>query len=129
MIETLRGLLVTEIMYSPPNTVTVDGDEFEFIELKNVATTSLELSGVSFTNGISYTFPIGTFIAPGQFIVLVSNPTAFTSKYPGVRVDGVYTNHLSNGGETVTLVHVPGSPIFSLRYGQRPPLPATADRH
>jgi hypothetical protein len=119
--------LITEIMYHPPGTTNLVGDEFEFIELKNVASTNLELSGVRFTNGISFTFPVGTFVAPGNFVVLVSNPAAFTNKYPGVRVDGVYTNRLSNGGETVALTHVTGTPIFSVNYGTRPPWPPSAD--
>jgi hypothetical protein len=127
IIQNFTGLLVTEIMYHPPGTTNYDGDEFEFIELKNVASTNLELSGIQFNNGINYTFPIGTFLAPGQFLVLVHNATAFTSKYPAVPVGGVYTNNLSNGGETVTLVHVSGAPIFSVDYGTRPPWPVTAD--
>ena len=93
-------------MYHPPGTTNLSGDEFEFIELKNVASTNLELSGLHFTNGISYTFPVGTFLAPGHFFVLVSNPAAFTNRYPAVHVDGVYTGKLSNSGETLTLVHV-----------------------
>jgi hypothetical protein len=127
VIQNFTDLLITEIMYHPPSTTNLDGDEFEFVELKNVASTNLELSGVRFTNGILFTFPIGTFVAPGQFVVLVSNPAAFTNKYPGARVDGVYTNRLSNGGETVALTHVTGAPIFSVNYGTRPPWPPAAD--
>ena len=127
VIQNFTDLLITEIMYHPPGTTNLDGDEFEFIELKNVASTNLELSGVRFTDGISFTFPVGTFLSPGGLVVLVSNPTAFTNKYPGVRVDGVYTNRLSNGGETVALAHVTGTPIFSVNYGTRPPWPTTAD--
>jgi hypothetical protein len=127
VIQNFTGLLITEIMYHPPGTTNLDGDAFEFVELKNVTGANLELSGVRFTNGISYTFPVGKFVAPGQFIVLVSNPTAFATKYPGVRVDGVYTNNLSNSGEMVTLVHVTGAPIFSASYDTRPPWPASAD--
>src|SRR5256885_4845355 len=127
LIQNFTGLLLTEIMYHPPSTTNYGGDAFEFIELKNVASTNLELSGVRFTNGISYIFPVGTFVAPGQFIVLAGNPTAFASKYPAVRVDGVYTNNLSNGGETVTLVQVTGAPIFSVNYGTRPPWPSSPD--
>jgi hypothetical protein len=126
-IQNFTGLLITEIMYHPPGTTTVDGERFEFVELKNVAGTNLELSGVRFTNGILYTFPVGTFVAPGQFIVLASDPAAFTNKYPGVRVDGVYTNNLSNSGETVALIHAAGPPIFSVNYDTRPPWPTAAD--
>jgi hypothetical protein len=74
VIQNFTELLITEIMYHPPATTNLDGDEFEFIELKNVASTNLELSGLRFTDGISFTFPVGAFLAPGQFVVLVSNP-------------------------------------------------------
>jgi hypothetical protein len=127
IIQNFSGLLITEIMYHPPNTTDMNGNAFEFIELKNVESTNLELSGVRITNGTSYTFPVGTFVAPGQFIVLASDAAAFTNKYPGVRVDGVYTNNLSNSGETVTLVHATGTPIFSVKYDTRPPWPTVAD--
>jgi hypothetical protein len=127
IIQDFTGLLLTEIMYHPPGTADLSGDEFEFIELKNVAPTNLELSGLYFTNGISYTFPVGTFLAAGHFFVLVSNPAAFTNRYPAVHVDGVYTGKLSNSGETLTLVHVTGAPIFSVNYGTRPPWPSSPD--
>jgi len=127
VIQNFSGLLITEIMYHPPGITNIDGDEFEFIELKNVTSTNLELSGVRFTNGIAFTFPVGTFVPPNNFVVLVSNPSAFGNKYPGVGVDGVYTNRLSNSGETVSLAHVTGAPIFSVNYGTRPPWPQAAD--
>jgi hypothetical protein len=127
VIQNFSGLLATEIMYHPPDGANYDGTAFEFIELKNVASTNLELSGLRFTNGISYTFPVGTFVAPGQFIVLVSDRTAFTNKYPGVPVFGVYTNSLSNSGETLTLIHASGTPIFTVNYDTRPPWPPAAD--
>ena len=121
------SLVVSEIMYHPPNQTSLDGDEFEFIELKNVGDTDLDLSGVHFTNGITYTFPVGSAIAPGRFLVLVSNPTAFAAKYPGVRVDGVYSGNLSNQGEKITLDDVSGTNLFSVSYGESSPWPMTAD--
>jgi hypothetical protein len=127
VIQNYTDVLVTEIMYHPPGTTNYASDAFEFVELKNVGGASRELSGVHFANGIDYTFPIGTFLDPGQFVVLASDPVAFGTRYPGVRVDGVFTNHLSNGGEAVTLVHASGTPIFSVTYNTRPPWPSTAD--
>ena len=127
IIQNFTDLLITEIMYHPPGATNFGGDEFEFIELKNVAATNLELSGLSFTNGIHYTFPVGSFVAPGHFVVLVANPAAFTNRYPSVHVDGVYSGRLSNSGDTLTLVHAAGVPICSMRYDPRAPWPSTPD--
>jgi hypothetical protein len=127
IIQDFTDLLITEIMYHPPGTTNFDGNEFEFIELKNVAATNLELSGLSFTNGIHYTFPVGSFVAPGQFVVLVANPAAFTNRYPAVKVAGVYSGRLSNSGDTLALVHVTGVPICSISYGTRAPWPSSPD--
>ena len=125
--QNYTDLLVTELMYHPPSAANLDGDAFEFIELKNVGTSSRELSGVHFDSGIDYTFPVGSFVAPGQFVVLVSDATAFASKYPGVRIDGVYGQRLANSSETLSLLHVTGAPVVSVHYDSRAPWPVTAD--
>lgn len=124
--QTYTDVLVTEIMYHPPDTALQDGDAFEFIELKNVGSSARELSGVHF-EGIDYTFPVGSFVGPGQFVVLVSDRTAFASKYPGVHVDGVYQGKLANSGETVILWHAAGTPLFSVHYDTQAPWPVAAD--
>ena len=127
--QDFRGLLATEVMYHPPPSVATNytADDFEFIELKNASSADLDLSGLRFTNGITCSVPVGTIIGPGQFVVLVSNPEAFTNKYPGVRYNGVYEGRLSNSGETLTLTDPAGTPVLSFAYDTRPPWPATAD--
>lgn len=125
--QSYGGLLITEIMYNPVGGVALNGEDFEFIELKNLNSTNIELSGLRFTNGINYVFPPGLTLAPRAFHVMVSNPALFTNRYPGIKVGGVFTNHLSNGGETLTLVHADGKPVFSVSYGTRLPWPPLAD--
>lgn len=127
VIQAYTNLLITEIMYNPLPEGAIDGDQFEFIELKNVNPVEIDLGGVHFTNGIDYVFPNGTRLGPGQFVVLVHNPTNFANRYPDVRVDGVYTHNLANGGERITLVHAVGTPIFSVAYHDQPPWPTGAD--
>ncbi len=127
ILQDYSGLLLTEIMYHPPNAADLDGSAFEFVELKNAGAASQELSGVHFSGGIDYTFPIGSFVGPGQFVLLVSDPIAFASKYPGVRIDGVFQKNLSNGGETLALVDVAGSPVLSVTYDTKAPWPVSAD--
>jgi len=127
LIQTYTNLLLTELMYHPAPEGEVDGDQFEFIELKNVNPFEIDLSGVRFTNGVRFAFPLGTKLGPGRFAVLARNATNFARRYPGVFLDGVYSGSLANGGERVTLVHAVGTPLFSVEYRDAAPWPETAD--
>ena len=127
LIQTFTNLFITEIMYNPPATEVFSGNQLEFIELKNVGSTELDLSGVQFTDGIQFTFRIGTRLDPGAFVVLVGDSNAFSQSYPGVQIDGVYSGRLSNSGERLTLSHAVGTPIFSVRYYDTEPWPISAD--
>ena len=125
--QDLSQLALTEIMYHPLDLGSIDGGQLEFLELKNMGTTPLDLSGLTFSSGITFTFPNGTIMAPGQFFVLARDEAAFASKYPGVAVQGIYTGKLNNGGEKLTLSHALGTSIFSVTYNDRSPWPSTPD--
>lgn len=127
LIQTFDTLRVTEIHYHPVAEGSIDGDAFEFIELKNVGADTLDLSGVRCVDGIDYTFPLGTRLEPGRWVVLVSDAEAFARRYPGVAVSGVYQGRLSNGGERVALVHATGAPLVEVTYGVESPWPPAAD--
>lgn len=94
-------LRVTEIMADPAG-----GGAYEFVELQNIGATTLALDGVRFTKGIDYTFPAGTNLAAGAFIVVCRDSASFLSRYPGVAsslASGVFTGALDNSGETLAL--------------------------
>jgi hypothetical protein len=112
----LDVLRVTEIMYNPADSGPVDGDEYEFVELKNTGTELLDLSGVALTGGILYAFPEGTFVRGGAFAVVVANAGAFQQRYPDVTVSGAYRRNLSNGGDTVELRDSAGAVLLSITY-------------
>lgn len=114
-------LKVTELMYNPP-----DGQEFEFLELKNTGSVALDLSGATFTSAISYTFPADSVMNAGQFIVLAADAPSLAAKYPGVTAYGQYSGHFSNSGDTLTLTYPTGATILSFTYGVAPPWPPTA---
>ncbi|HEX9922776.1 MAG TPA: CotH kinase family protein, partial [Anaerolineae bacterium] len=117
-----RQLRLTEIMYNP-----ADGDDYEFLELKNVGQSPLDLSGVAFS-GIRYVFPAGTDqLRPGQFVVLARNPTAFKDRYPNVPITGVYDGQLSNKGEQILLVDAAGNEILSIDYDDENGWPISPD--
>ncbi len=120
-------LMISEIMYHPSGEDGVDGDVFEFIELKNVSNQVMAMGGIHFIQGIDYTFDDGVELAPGAFAVLVQDAEAFASRYPGVPVTGVYGGRLNNGGEDVVLVHASGAPLTQVRYRDEEPWPILAD--
>ena len=123
--QDLTKLSLTEIMYHPPDLGGLSGNDLEFLELKNCGTNTLDLSGLTFSKGISFTFTNGTRLGAGRFFVLARNAAAFASKYPGVAVGGTYTGQLDNGGEELRLSHPLGSTIFSVSYADRLPWPVT----
>jgi len=121
------SLALTEINYHPLPAGSVDGDDFEFLEFKNTGTGALDLGGLVFTSGITFTFPAGTVLAPGEFFVLARNTTRFQSRY-GFAPDGVFAaGGLNNSGEALTLVHSTGGIVLSVTYSDTIPWPPAAD--
>ena len=116
------ALHVSEIHYNP-----LDGSEYEFIELHNSGDTTLDLSGVAFTNGVELTFGPGASLAPGAFAVVVADEIAFAARYPGVVPVGVWRGGLQNGGEKVTLSDANGRTIVSAEYDDEGFWPLAAD--
>ncbi len=102
-----RWLRITELFYDPPG-----GSGAEYIELKNVGGDPLDLAGVSFTDGVEFSFPAGASLAPGEVGILVSDPAA----YPAANVLGTYAGALNNGGEQVTLRDADGENVLSFEY-------------
>lgn len=124
------SLVITEIHYNPlkdeVSDVSVDGEMFEFIEIKNIGSEDMDVSGYSFTNGITYTFPAGTVIKSGEFLVLASDKTWFESRY-GFEPDGQYTGNLKNSGEKVELCDASGDLMDEIDYKDSSPWPIEAD--
>ncbi len=97
----LDNLRITEVMYKPNG-----GNDYEFVELKNIGNAPLDLSSVRFTNGIDYTFPAGTSLGAGAFTVVARNRAVLQSRFPLVEpvlAPGQYSGALDNSGETLTL--------------------------
>jgi hypothetical protein len=126
-------LRVTEIMYhpaDPPSGSTYENDDFEYVELTNISTTQLDLTGVRFTDGPVFDFTGGNFtkLDPGAKVLIVSNWDAFHERY-GTGLDGIIAGeygvvtktildptHLSNSGEKITLVDALGETILGFTY-------------
>ncbi len=125
--ELRQNLRFTEIMYHPPDQSPYLSDELEFLELQNIGGVSLNIGGLTFTAGITFTFTNDTTLAPGQRFLLGRNATALQAKYPGLIVNGIYSGKLDNAGETLRLSTPTSVTVLELSYGDSSPWPVTAD--
>jgi hypothetical protein len=124
----LYNVRFTEIHYHPLAQDTIENRSLEFIELKNIGDSPIDLSGVQFSRGLTYKFPINTILHGGEFIVLASNSLQFYARY-GFAPFGCYEGFLANDGETVALINVSQDTLLSVRYDDKSPWPEEADGH
>ena len=120
------ALYVSEVHYHPLADDTSDERLLEFIELHNAGTTPVDLSLAVFDQGINYTFPAGTALAPNAYLVLAADQAAFTQRY-GFVPFGQYNGRLANSGEEIALNTAAGDPILNLTYNDKAPWPEAAD--
>lgn len=123
----LDQLLVDEAATGATAALSLTGDRYEFVELKNTGATPLNLSGARFTDGLKYDFPEGAVLGPGQFWVLTPHRSNFRDRQPAVSVRGFYLGRLDNGGERLTLVDYFGNLVTTVQYSDAAPWPASAD--
>ena len=126
LLSDLDNLKITEINYHPLAEDTIDGDNFEFIELKNIGSSPIDLTGVRFTEGISFSFPADSILNPDKFITLASNQYYFNMRYNFIPF-GEYKGLLDNSGERIVLTNILQDTIVSIRYNDREPWPESAD--
>jgi hypothetical protein len=133
------NLAITEINYHPyaPTAAEIaagysDAEMFEFVEIKNIGSTNVDISQISFTFGVTwnagYASDQSYSLAPGDIVVIVSNPAAFAYRYGGgIPIVGVYSGHLDNAGEKITLVNRLGQVISNIHYSDSGAWPGRAD--
>jgi hypothetical protein len=133
------NLVISEINYNPENpflpaelAVSPDKDEYEYIEVMNIRpSSSVDLTGVRFTAGITTVALGNQILAPGERAVFVKNLAAFNVRYaavvPAPRILGTYSGSLNNQGEQIVLNAAGGAVIRDFVYDDDPPWPAVAD--
>lgn len=136
-LASATNLTISELHYNPVDpTLTeeaagfTDADDFEFVELVNLdSVNDVNLGNVTFSNGVSFTFPVGTILAPDERILVVANQAAFETRY-GVGatvIAGEYSGSFRNSGERVQVDAADGSVILDFTYGDSEPWPTAAD--
>jgi hypothetical protein len=139
--QDLSKLLFTEVMYHPTDALGLEREEF--VEFKNVGEKPLDLSGLQFRDIADpfgdpfsvppfYTFPAGSIVQPGQFVLLVFDAIAFGSIYPNVAVQGEFTFRGSGLNERAGLLALASenrATATTMRYWTHEPWPVLPDNH
>ncbi len=97
-----RDIVINEIMFNP---ISGDNDD-EFIELHNRSAQPVNIGEWRFISGIDYSFPAGTTIQAGDYLVVAKNAAQLMTNYPGLtplNLIGDYNGTLGNGGDRVAL--------------------------
>jgi len=115
------SLVLSEIMYHPTNS------NLEFVELFNSRGEPQDLSGYQLGGSINFTFPPGSQIDGGGFVVVAKSPTDLQDVYGLSGVLGPYTNNLPNNQGTVQLLNQAGGVLLEVNYGTTPHWPVSSD--
>ncbi|MEO8353178.1 MAG: lamin tail domain-containing protein, partial [Chthoniobacteraceae bacterium] len=101
----------------------------EWVELYNKGADPVNLAGWTLDGGTSFTFPAGTTIEAGEYLVVAKNATALAAKWPeqSARILGNFSGSLSNRGERLALKDANGNPADELHYYTGGAWPETAD--
>ena len=112
-------VVINEIHYNPADAQGPDAD-YEFIELVNPGTETADLSGFTL-DGLSYTFPAGTTLAAGQYLVLAANAATYPGALPWP------AGELADDGQRLALADAFGQLVDEVTYGDAGDWPAAPD--
>ncbi|MCK4563061.1 MAG: lamin tail domain-containing protein, partial [Verrucomicrobia bacterium] len=117
----IGNLMITELHYNPSGYL----DDHEFIEIWNASPNLVDLTGVTLSGGVTYTFPDGFVLDPFAFAVIVENEFQFQDRYQiasspwyhaGITVCGKWSGKLGNSGEQIALLAANGAEILTVSY-------------
>ena len=125
-LATSDSLVISEILFDPAEASEEEKPEgfktsdFEFLEFYNASDIAIDLSPLSFDDGIRFDFSSAdeSTIAPKSYLVIVANRDAFVQRYGGdIAIGGDYGQRLNNSGETLEIIHgTSGEVVKSLTY-------------
>ncbi|MBT6238996.1 MAG: lamin tail domain-containing protein, partial [Verrucomicrobia bacterium] len=134
------NILLSAIHYHPTAPVTSEMEsgyqnrrDFEFLELHNPSSQSIDLRGLRFTAGIDFEFDASASILelpPGKSLIIASNQEAFESRFGTTwNIAGTFrrNTNLNNGGERIAAINSAGQIVLDVTYSDQPPWPTAPD--
>jgi hypothetical protein len=107
---TPNNLVVSEFCYDPQASAPYISRDLEFIVLRNISATAVDLTGVQLAGAATLSLtgsPQTLTLPPGGEAVLAANPSALQAVHgsapSGTPVFGPFTGALDNAGETIRI--------------------------
>jgi hypothetical protein len=118
------ALVISEIMYKPAS--RADSSNLEFLEIYNSNPYYQEIGGYTLAGTkMNYTFPAGTVLPGGGFLVVAASPGSICSVYGMSNVCGPYSGSLT-ASDTIKLLDDQGTILLNISYSSSSPWPVAA---
>ncbi|MBK9108085.1 MAG: lamin tail domain-containing protein [Saprospiraceae bacterium] len=104
-------IVITEIMYNPPESGT---DYLEYIEFQNTGNTPVNMNNYKIPDAVVFTFP-DTVISPGSFIVVCVDSLRLDSIF-NIQALEWTSGGMRNTDEVITLLNANGEFVDSVHY-------------
>lgn len=121
---TSNNLVISEIHYHP-----AEDEDAEYLVLFNRNPNhAIDLSGLTFVDGIRFQFPAGTNLEKSESRLLVRSEVAYRDAFGAARpIIGQYEGALSNNGERLRLENAKGEVLIDFEYDDTEPWPTAPD--
>jgi regulation of enolase protein 1 (concanavalin A-like superfamily) len=119
------ALVISEIMYHPA--ARADGRNLEFVEVYNGQPYYEDISGWKLDGDITFTFPSGTIIPGGGFLVVAAVPDDLRAVCSLDTVLGPFKGKLANQGGKIRLLGDRDAVLLEIEYNDKAPWPELAD--
>jgi hypothetical protein len=118
------NLVVSQLHFDPAG-----GSAFEFMELMNISTQNIDLTGVRVRDAVDYDFPAGIILGPGARLQIAGDLAGFADRYGSaatLRPVGPFLGNLNNDGERIRIVSDTQGVIKDFSYDDDLPWPVEA---
>lgn len=120
-VVTIADLVITEIMYNPPESGT---DSLEFIEVYNKGAAA-DLSGYYFSDGVEGNFP-SIVLTSGEYLLFAVDSVAFENNF-GLTAYQWTSGALSNSGESIEISAPNATVVDYVNFDDNSPWPTSPD--
>jgi hypothetical protein len=98
-------IVINEVFHDPP----YPHKKLGFIELFNRGRAAVDLGGWAFIEGVAFTFPRGTKLAAGEFLVVAQDASRLRAVHGNINAIGNYVGKLASDGGLIRLVDERGN--------------------